>query len=422
MILQVTSVNSWCHFGSRYRHEVWSHLHLTSHGIVVFCFIRLAISLKAPLFPFRGLLTFFFFWKPGQPPLLNPSGSLPNPSYIPSSTHPKPPCCCRSPRQRSSLQEIPRGRVSKLYICSFHLKNVSGSVPSSLALLFHSSFLPALSSPASPQAILVYGFPHAQLNSLNLITVISTSRHAPPTKKSVETLKKPKRPLLIPDNSISALSPMPSLTWRGFSPPSPAQILSTFHCTGLENVQRVSGSQWILTFIHLPNACCTQLRPRSYHEVCWNPTIRFDHLMREVCIPYLCTLGSSIWPVSPDTSCTNQLPSPTAMLFLLPFPLSEIPLLPGLFSCPPPIYTLRVSWNVSFPITFPPIPLSGSILLCLGGPEHSIFSIPSGKYHFVSCVSCHFYLLAYHLLEGGVYIWFIFASSHHFCMYTQDKQ
>lgn len=108
--------------------------------------------------------------------------------------------------------------------------------------------------------------------------------------------------------------------------------------------------------------------------------------MREVCIPYLCTLGFSIWPVSPDTRCTNQLPSPTAMLLLLPFSLSEIPLPPGLFSCAPPIYTLRFSWNVSFPITFPPIPLSGSIFLCLGCPEHSIFSIPSGKYHFVSCV------------------------------------
>lgn len=186
MILQVTSVNSWCHFGSRYRHEVWSHLHLTSHGIVVFCFTRLATSLKAPLFPFRGLLTFFFFFLKARAASLAQPFWLPsNPSFIPSSRQPKPPCCCRSPRQCSSLQdgaghEIPRGRVSKLYICSFHLKNVSGSVPSSLAMLFHSSFLPALSSPASPQTVLVYGFPHPQLNSLNLITVISTSCHAPP--------------------------------------------------------------------------------------------------------------------------------------------------------------------------------------------------------------------------------------------------
>lgn len=140
----------------------------------------------------------------------------------------------------------------------------------------------------------------------------------------------------------------------------------------------------MLTFLHLPNACCAQLKPRSYHALCWNPTTRFDHLMKEVCIPYLCTLRSSIWPVSHDTSCTNQLPFPAAMLFLLPFPLSEIPLLPGLFSCPPLIHTLRFSWNVTFPINFPwflYLEAFSSVL-----DVHSIVSIPSGKYHFVPCV------------------------------------
>lgn len=59
---------------------------------------------KAPLFPFRGLLTFFFF--------NTRAASLAQPSWLPSnlSFHPefhtsKTPCCSRSPRQHNSLQD-----------------------------------------------------------------------------------------------------------------------------------------------------------------------------------------------------------------------------------------------------------------------------------------------------------------------------
>lgn len=168
--------------------QAWSLITFASHFSWNSCFLfhKAGYIPKSTTFSFQRAFNFFFFFLKARAASLAQPFWLPsNPSFIPSSRQPKPPCCCRSPRQCSSLQdgaghEIPRGRVSKLYICSFHLKNVSGSVPSSLAMLFHSSFLPALSSPASPQTVLVYGFPHRQLNSLNLITVISTSCHAPP--------------------------------------------------------------------------------------------------------------------------------------------------------------------------------------------------------------------------------------------------
>lgn len=175
-----------------------------------FLFHKTGCIPKAPLFPFRGLLTFFL--KARAASLAQPSWLPSNPSSIPSSTHPKPPAAtghlgntaaCRMvqvTRSRGkSFKALPLFLPSQkcLWLCPF--------LSSHAAPLF----IQALSSLASPQTILFYGFPHPQLNSLNLILSPPLPRQQ---KKSVETLKRPKRELSIPNHSVSAISLRPSLT------------------------------------------------------------------------------------------------------------------------------------------------------------------------------------------------------------------
>lgn len=300
-----------------------------------FLFHKTGYIPKAPLFPFRGLLTFFFFfWKPGQPPLLSPPGSLPvlPPSHVPQI--PNPPAAAGHLGNAAASRMVQVTRSQREEFQSFTFVPSISKMSLALPLLLQ----PCCSSLHSCQPFLLLPVPRL---SLFMAFSIHNWTHStwycpqhfpllfPPPKKSVETLKQPKRQLLIPDNSISAICLMPSLTWRA-SPhlkashlkasPHPPQYRSLvpFTVTALESIQKVSGFQWILTSLQLPNACCTQLRPRSYRAVCWNPTTRLDYLMREVCIPYLCTLGSNIWPVSHDTSCTNQLPFPASSLWNSP--------------------------------------------------------------------------------------------------------
>lgn len=114
-----------------------------------FLFHKTGCVPKAPLFPFRGLLTFFL--KARAASLAQPSWLPSNPSSIPSSTHPKPPAATGHLGNTAACRmvQVTRsgGRVSKLYLCSFHLKNVFGSAPFSPAMPLLSSFKPSLLLP-----------------------------------------------------------------------------------------------------------------------------------------------------------------------------------------------------------------------------------------------------------------------------------
>lgn len=101
-----------------------------------------------------------------------------------------------------------------------------------------------------------------------------------------------------------------SLTWRFLIQKLFLTLPSTgaFHwnCPG-----RYPKSLWLLgdiNLLHLPNPWYTQLNPGSCLIIaCWNAIVRFSCLMNKVYIPYSWTLGSTTWPISHDTSCTNQL-------------------------------------------------------------------------------------------------------------------